>query len=79
MIAIHPTHRRLAELYRQYRAGTFTPLQAAELLHFLKLNAEIVQEIDGLKEAAYAAQRAGCMDLVQHFCSRLDELEATLL
>lgn len=78
MITIHPTHRRLAELYLQYAAGTLQDIQAAELLHFLKLNAKLVQDIDGLKEAAYAAQCAGNMDLVQHFCQLIDEMEAAL-
>lgn len=78
MISIHPTHRRLAELYLQYMAGTLQDIQAAELLHFLKLNAELVQQIDGLKEAAYAAQCAGNMDLVMHFCELIDEMEAAI-
>ncbi|ASA22045.1 DUF7667 family protein [Paenibacillus donghaensis] len=78
MITIHPTHRRLAELYLQYMAGTLKDIQAAELLHFLKLNADLVRDIDGLKEAAYAAQCAGNMDLVQHFCELIDEMEAAL-
>lgn len=78
MIAIHPAHRRLAELYLQYMAGTLQDNQAAELLHFLKLNAKLVQDIDGLKEAAYAAQCAGNMDLVMHFCELIDEMEAGL-
>ncbi|OKP97756.1 hypothetical protein [Paenibacillus sp. P46E] len=78
MITIHNTHRRLAELYLQYMAGTLQDIQAAELLHFLKLNAQLVQDIDGLKEAAYAAQCAGHMDLVMHFCELIDEMEAAL-
>ncbi|CAH1058818.1 DUF7667 family protein [Paenibacillus pseudetheri] len=78
MIAIHPAHRKLADLYHQFEKGTFTRIQQAEVVSFLKQNAEMVEQIDGLKEAAYAAQCIGNMDLVQHFTEKLEELEVQL-
>ncbi|GIO39268.1 hypothetical protein J41TS12_41290 [Paenibacillus antibioticophila] len=42
----------------------------------LRRNMELVQEVDGYKEAAYAGQVIGNMDLVQHFAAKLDEMEA---
>ncbi|AIQ54549.1 DUF7667 family protein [Paenibacillus sp. FSL R7-0331] len=77
-IAIHSSHRRLAELFLQYKKGTFSVFQMAELLKFLQENCDLVFEVDGLKEAAYAAQCAGNMELVQHFTLRLEELEESL-
>lgn len=81
-IAIHPVHRELAKI-------TFMNTDKEEnliiglpelklLLPLLKQNLELVYEIDGLKEIAFAAQTLDQMDLVQHACERLDELEAQL-
>lgn len=78
-IFIHSTHRNLAHLYRQFMAGTLSPLQEPELLEAMRENAELVQKIDGLKEAAYAAECIKNKDLVRYFCEKLYELEAQSL
>ncbi|WP_212942363.1 DUF7667 family protein [Paenibacillus antibioticophila] len=75
-IMVHPVHRNLAHLYQQILAGTLSPLQVPEFLMMLRRNMELVQEVDGYKEAAYAGQVIGNMDLVQHFAAKLDEMEA---
>ncbi|KAA8750069.1 MULTISPECIES: hypothetical protein [unclassified Paenibacillus] len=81
-IAIHPVHRRLAELTIKAgkTGGTFKlpPAEWMELMHCLQANATLVHKLDGYKEAAYAAQCNDQMDLVQHFTQLLDELEAQL-
>ncbi|MEK5005564.1 MULTISPECIES: DUF7667 family protein [unclassified Paenibacillus] len=78
-IFIHSTHRVLAHLYRQFAAGTLSPLQGPELVKALRDNAELVQKIDGLKEAAYAAECIKNKDLVRYFCDKLYEMEAQSL
>lgn len=75
-IMILPVHRRLAELHLIIKKRQLTVLEAADLMHCMQVNAKLVQEIDGFKEAAYAAQCNDQMDLVQHFSQKLDEMEA---
>lgn len=79
-VAIHPVHRQLAliTLMNTDKKGNLI-IGYAELkliLPLLKANLELVYKIDGLKEIAFAAQCNDQMDLVQHICEQLDELEA---
>lgn len=81
-IAIHKIHRALAQITmmntdKQGNLVIGLP-ELALILPLLKQNLELVYEIDGLKEIAFAAQSLDQMDLVQHACQRLDELEAQL-
>lgn len=75
-IMIHPVHRRMTELTAKMQRGDFSIFEATEMMHCLRVNAELVQKIDGYKEAAYAAQCNDQMDLVMHFTEKLDEMEA---
>ncbi|WP_055108939.1 DUF7667 family protein [Paenibacillus ihumii] len=75
-IMVHPVHRRVAELTIKMLKGGLNPFEASEMMHCLRANADLVQKIDGYKEAAYAAQCIGNDDLLQHFCMKLDEMEA---
>lgn len=75
-IMVHPVHRRMAELLSKMQAGTLSIFEASEMMHCLRVNADLVHKIDGYKEAAYAGQVIGNMDLVQHFAAKLDEMEA---
>lgn len=75
-VIIHPVHRRMTELSLILNKRGLTSFEQLELVHCLKVNADLVQRADGFKEAAYAAQTAGNMDLVQHFSGKLDEMEA---
>ncbi|WP_339271473.1 hypothetical protein NYE54_08285 [Paenibacillus sp. FSL K6-1330] len=73
---IHPVHRRMTELSIILNNRKLTSSEQLELVHCLKVNADLVQQTEGYKEAAYAAHTAGNMDLVQHFSEKLDEMEA---
>ncbi len=76
-IMIHPVHRRMAELVTNSKAfASMNHSQLLELIQCLQVNADLVREIDGYKEAAYAAQCNDQMDLVQHFTEKHDEMEA---
>ncbi|WP_110933789.1 DUF7667 family protein [Paenibacillus bouchesdurhonensis] len=75
-IMIHPVQRRLAELTIKMLQGGLNLFEASEMMHCLRANADLVQKIDGYKEAAYAAQCNEQMDLVMHFSQKLDEMEA---
>lgn len=75
-VIVHPVHRKLAKLYLKMKSRTLTLYDISELSHLFEKNAELVQEIDGYKEAAYTAQCSDQMDLVEHFSSKLDEMEA---
>ena len=81
-IAIHNVHRELAKITfmnTDKEGNLIIGLPELKLLlPLLKKNLELVYEIDGLKEIALAGQSLNQMDLVQHVCERLDELEAQL-
>ncbi|WP_433581562.1 DUF7667 family protein [Paenibacillus amylolyticus] len=81
-IAIHIVHRELARItmINMDKQGNLIigEPELRLILPLLKQNLALVYEIDGLKEIAYAAQKLDQMDLVQHVCEKLDELEAQL-
>ncbi|WP_413373250.1 hypothetical protein [Paenibacillus taichungensis] len=81
-IAIHKVHRAMAQItmVNTDKQGNLilSELELKIIFALLKKNLELVYEIDGLKEIAFAAQKNNQMDLVQHVCERLDELEAQL-
>lgn len=83
MIAIHPVHRRLAELQLiAKRRGGYDRLTAAEqmdLHHCLQANARLVRRLDELKQLSFIAYQAGDMDWVAEVCRQIDELEAKLI
>lgn len=75
-IMIHPVHRRLAELHLIVKSRQLTVFEAAEMMHCMQINADLVRKIDGYKEAAYAGQVIGNIDPVQYFAGKLEEMEA---
>ncbi|MGF6356739.1 hypothetical protein ABIE27_004663 [Paenibacillus sp. 4624] len=81
-IAIHKIHRTMAQITMMNtdKQGNLIlgELELKLIFGLLRRNLELVYEIDGLKEIAFAAQTLDQMDLVQHVCERLDELEAQL-
>lgn len=83
MIAIHPVHRRLAELTEKAeRLGGYSQLtvrEQMELHHCLQINAKLVRRLDELKNLAYIAHISGDMEWEQEVCQRIDELEAKLI
>lgn len=83
MIAIHPVHRRLAELtLKAMWLGGYHKLTIAEqkdFEHCLRVNASIVTKLDELKNLAFIAHCAGDTEWEQEICAELDELEARLI
>lgn len=83
MIAIHPVHRRLAELQLiAERRGGYDRLTAAEqmdLHHCLRANATLVRRLDELKQLSFIAYQVGDMDWVAEVCRQIDELEAKMI
>ncbi|CAI6024165.1 hypothetical protein PAECIP112173_00372 [Paenibacillus sp. JJ-100] len=81
-IAIHKIHRAMAQITMMNtdKQGNLIlgELELKLIFGLLRKNLELVYEIDGLKEIAFAAQSLNQMDLVQHVCARLDELEVQL-
>jgi hypothetical protein len=81
-IAIHPANRKLATItWMNINKDGDLIMGMPELrlmMPLLRDNMLMVMEVDELKEAAYSAQVAGNMELVQFFVARLDELEARL-
>lgn len=75
-IMIHPVHRRLAELQMINDKRSLTNDEASDMIYCMKVNAKLVQDIDGLKELSYVAQSVGQMDWVQDITLKLDEMEA---
>lgn len=83
MIGLHKSHRKLALItFMNLNKKGELILGTSELKLIMPLlmeNLKLVQEIDGLKEASFAAQCNGQMDLVQYFCEKLEELETQLI
>jgi hypothetical protein len=83
MIAIHPVHRRLAELQEKAdRLGGYdrlSPLEQMDLHHCLRVNAKLVRRLDELKNLAFIAHATGDFAWEQELCRQIDELEAKLI
>lgn len=79
MIAIHPVHRRLAELHLIATKRSWTQAEIVEVHQCMMANAALVIRLDELKQLAFAAQIGGDMDWVQEICRQIDELEAKMI
>lgn len=79
MIGIHPVHRRLAELYLVSKERKWTPIEVQELHHCIRVNAEIVMQLDGLKELAFLAHTIGDQEWELEICAEIDKLEAKMI
>lgn len=81
-VFIHPTHRALARItYMCSNTKGELIIGEAELALIMPLlmdNLNIVQQVDGIKEATYTAHCLGNMDLEQHFTDKLSEWEEQL-
>lgn len=81
-VFIHPTHRALARItYMNSNSKGELIIGEPELKLIMPLlmdNLNIVQQVDGIKEASFAAHRSGNMDLAQHFTDKLTEWEDQL-
>ncbi|WP_201319103.1 hypothetical protein [Paenibacillus sp. EPM92] len=80
MIAIHPVHRKLAEIvFMNTDKNGNLLLGNAELqliLKELRKNMELVYRNDSLKELSFVAYQMGDMEWVQEISKQLEELEA---
>lgn len=83
MIAIHPVHRRLAQLtLKAVRSGGFAKLteeEQKEIEHCLRVNESLVWKMDAYKELALHAHEMGDMKWELELCGKIDELEAKML
>ena len=80
MLAIHPVHRRLAELQlKAERLGGYNKLSTREqqdLNHCMRVNADLVSELDSLKQLSLHAYEVGDMDWQHEICRKINELES---
>lgn len=83
MIAIHPIHRRMAEIIymsTDQRGNTVIGVPEMQLLiPLLRQNLELVRRLDELKSLALEAQVSGDTEWVQDICQKIDQIEVTCL
>ncbi|MFD0958040.1 DUF7667 family protein [Paenibacillus chungangensis] len=83
MIGIHPVHRRMAELTNKARKmggyNVLSLVERQELEHCLKVNYDLVFDLDSLKAIAFVAYESGDLEWQRELCERIDRLEAKLL
>lgn len=79
MIGIHPVHRRLAELHLIATHRPWTRSEVIEVHQCLRINADIVQRLDGLKQLAFQAHLVGDYEWKQEICAKIDAIEATMI
>jgi len=82
MIAIHPIHRKMAEIIHMSmdRNGNIaiSPVELTLLLPLLRQNLELVRRIDELKELSFQAYLVGDTEWQHEICRQLDALEAKM-
>lgn len=80
MIAIHPIHRRLAELSMKARRmggwRKLPPDEQTELEQCLRANEALVFRLDALKSLAFLAHTMDDFEWEKEICRKIDELEA---
>lgn len=76
MIAIHPVHRRMAELALIGKRRRLTYFEQLELYQCIEVNANLVRQLDELKQLAFVAHTSGDMEWQQDLCRQIDEIEA---
>lgn len=83
MIAIHPVHRRLAEIIlKTEKVGGFHMLpvyEQSEIFHCLQVNAKLVYDLDSLKELSLHAYEINDMEWLHDLTKRIDDLESKCL
>lgn len=79
MLAIHPVHRRLAELTLISRSRRLTVSEQLEIFQYLEVNAKIVSELDKFKQLAFIAHEMGDMDWQMDLCAKIEALEARMV
>lgn len=79
MLAVHPIHRRMAELTITSASRKLSVTEHLELFQCLSVNAKIISELDKLKQLAFMAHEMGDMDWQMDLCAKIDELEARMV
>ncbi|OMD93010.1 hypothetical protein BSK49_01095 [Paenibacillus odorifer] len=78
MIGIHPIHRRLAALTFKSESKPLTEAEKVELFQCLKVNAQIVYQLDKYKSLSYLAHETGDFDWEMDLCARIEAIENRL-
>lgn len=79
MLAVSVVHRRLAELELINRKRSWTIEEVHEVKHCLRLNANLVQRLDELKNLAFVAHCASDYKWEMEICGDIEELEVKLI
>lgn len=83
MLAIHPVHRKLAEVVHMnldQNGNLFIgKVELQLILKFLRENHNLVYKLDGLKELAFHAHEMGDMEWQMDLCAQIEELEAKMV
>jgi hypothetical protein len=83
LIAIHPVHRRLAEIsLKAKRVGGYLSLsqqEKLELEHCLAINLDLIRKLDSLRSLAFIAFDCGDMLWHQEICAEIEILKTSML
>ncbi|SEU32539.1 hypothetical protein [Paenibacillus sp. NFR01] len=83
MLAIHPIHRRLAEVVHmnldQNGNLLIGNVELQMILKLLRENHDLVYKMDGLKELAFLAHEMCDMDWLMDLCAQIEALEAQMI
>lgn len=82
MLGIHPIHRRLAQL--QFKADqvgyeNLSHRDQMELRHCLIVNAQLVRQMDELKQLSFIAYTVGDVEWQHEIAKKLEELEVKMI
>ncbi|MEK4449906.1 DUF7667 family protein [Paenibacillus sp. FSL L8-0506] len=75
MIGIHPIHRRLAALTFKSDIQPLSESEQIELFQCLKVNAQIVYQLDKYKTLSFFAHEVGDMNWQMDLCAKIEAIE----
>lgn len=78
MVMIHPVHRRLAELHHDCKSRLWTLKEAQEIRQCMQVSADLVRDLDWLKQLSQHAYEMGDTDWQHGICAQIDELTAKM-
>ncbi|KJB88606.1 hypothetical protein AZ66_06570 [Paenibacillus sp. E194] len=77
-MGIHPVHRRLAELHLVQQQRPWTDAELTDLIHCMRINANLVQRLDSLKQLSQHAYEMNDTDWLHEICSQIEKLQASM-
>lgn len=77
-ILIHLVHRRLAELHLASEKRCLTKGEKKEMTHCLIRNADLVRELDELKQLSQLAYEMGDMEWHRELCERIKKIRSSV-